>query len=268
MLYIVATPIGNLDDITLRALNILKNVKLILAENILHSKKLLQHYVINTKLESFNEHNEKNKIITIIDKLTTIDIALISDAGTPTISDPGYNLVKLAKANNIKVCPVPGVSAVITSLCASGLPSDSFSFFGFIPTKINHKVKFIRKLQYNHNTAICFESPKRILNTLQLMQDIFATDREICLAKELTKQFEKIITAPIANILNYLIVDDKHQKGEFVLLISPNKDNNANKQQLSIILPILKQELPAAKAAKIAAKITGLNKKYCYEQFL
>lgn len=268
MLYIVATPIGNLNDISFRAIEVLKNVDLILAEDTRHSKKLLQNYNIKTKMQAFHEHNEKLFAKKIIKQCKTLNIALISDAGTPLISDPGYVLVSLAKQNNIEVVPVPGASAIIAALSVAGLPSDSFSFFGFVPTKNSTKMQFINNLNSSKITSICYESPKRILATIGIMQKIFADDRLICLAKELTKNFETIITATADKLLDYLQSDEKHQRGEFVILVSPNLLDNDKTQQLTKILPILSQELPKSTAAKIAAKITGLNKKEIYEKLL
>jgi 16S rRNA (cytidine1402-2'-O)-methyltransferase len=265
-LYIVATPIGNLLDITLRAIEVLQTVNLILAEDTRHSKKLLEHHNINTKLMLLHEHNEIQVLDNILDLLQDRDLALISDAGTPLISDPGYKLVNFVKNNGVKVVPIPGANSVITALCSSGLPTNNFCFLGFIPTKQNDKLKFIAQLNLSNTTCICFESPKRILATVQMLADICDENRIVCLAKELTKNFETIITDKIAHIINYLEEDDKHQNGEFVLIISPNNNENKN-QKLAEVLPALK-DLPKSQAAKIAAKLTGLSKNICYEQLL
>lgn len=267
-LYIVATPIGNLNDMSLRGLEILSEVNLILAEDTRHSKKLLDNYNITTRLQAFHDHNEKQQSQNIIKLLQTNSIALISDAGTPLINDPGFGLVSLAKEHNIKVSPIPGSSSVIAALSASGMPSDKFCFLGFVPTKMEQKLKFVTTVGLNTTTSICFESPKRILKLITLMSEIFANDRQICIAKELTKKFETIIIGNTAKIIQYLESDSNHQNGEFVVLISPNNKVGDKEKLLGEILPILLKELSSSQAAKIAAKITGINKKYCYDKII
>jgi len=222
-LFIVATPIGNLNDITFRAVEILKSVDIILAENTRHSKKLLQHLNITKPIRAFHEHNEREKTKAIIDELHSgKSIALISDAGTPLISDPGYFLVVQAKKEGLRVVPIPGASALITALSASGLASDSFTFLGFLPSKKTARIKLLKSLLNQTETCIFYESPKRILATLTDMNAIFGDRREVCLAKELTKAFETIQTDSISNLIKYLNIDQSHQKGEFVILISAN----------------------------------------------
>ena len=268
-LFIVATPIGNLDDITFRAVEILKNVDIILAEDTRHSKKLLLHLDISKSISAFHEHNERDKTEAIIGELQSgKSIALISDAGTPLISDPGYFLVIKAKKEGLKVIPIPGPSALITALSASGLPSDSFTFLGFLPSKQTARLKLLKRLVSRSETIIFYESPKRILATLTDMQSIFGESREVCLAKELTKAFETIHTDSIPNLIKYLTTDQNHQKGEFVVLISANDkiDISEAETQLDSLLPILCNEMGASKAAKLAAKITGIDKKKCYKK--
>mgnify|MGYP003312910114 CR=1 FL=1 len=268
-LFIVATPIGNLDDITFRAVEVLKSVDIILAEDTRHSKKLLLHLDISKSISAFHEHNERDKTEAIIRELQSgKSIALISDAGTPLISDPGYFLVTQAKKEGLKVIPIPGPSALITALSASGLASDSFTFFGFLPSKQTARIKLLKSLVNRTETIIFYESPKRILATLTDMQSIFGESREVCLAKELTKAFETIHTDSIPNLIKYLTTDQNHQKGEFVILISANDkiDIVEAETQLDSLLPILCAEMGASKAAKIAAKITGIEKKQCYKR--
>ena len=219
-LFIVATPIGNLNDITFRAVEILKSVDIILAENTRHSKKLLQHLNITKPIRAFHEHNEREKTKAIIDELHSgKSIALISDAGTPLISDPGYFVVAQAKKEGLRVVPIPGASALITALSASGLASDSFTFLGFLPSKQTARIKLLKTLLNQTKTSIFYESPKRIFATLTDMHAIFGDSREVCLAKELTKVFETIQTDSIPNLIKYLSADDNNQKGEFVILI-------------------------------------------------
>ena len=268
-LFIVATPIGNLNDITLRAIEVLKNVDFILAEDTRHSKKLLSHLDISKPIRAFHEHNEREKTKAIISEIYSgKSIALISDAGTPLISDPGYFLVAQAKKGGLKVVPIPGPTALITALSASGLASDSFTFLGFLPSKQTARVKLLIGLVGRTETIIFYESPKRVLATLTDMQTIFGDSREVCLAKELTKAFETIHTGSIPNLIEYLTIDQNHQKGEFVILISAtNKIDLAEAEiQLDSLLPILCAEMGTSKAAKIAAKITGIDKNKCYKR--
>ena len=269
ILFIVATPIGNLDDISFRAVEILKSVDLVLAEDTRHSKKLLKHLNIAKPIRAFHEHNEREKMKAIIGELHSgKSIALISDAGTPLISDPGYFLVAQAKKECLRVVPIPGPSALITALSASGLASDSFTFLGFLPSKQTARVKLLKSLVSRAETSIFYESPKRILATLTDMHSIFGGSREVCLAKELTKLFETIQTDSIPNLIKYLNIDKSHQKGEFVILVSAidKIDRTEAETQLDSLLPILCAEMGASKAAKLAAKITGIDKKQCYKR--
>jgi len=268
-LFIVATPIGNLDDITFRAVETLKSVDLVLAEDTRHSQKILNHFNIKTLISAFHDYNEREKCNTVIDKLKQGDsIALISDAGTPLISDPGYILVSAAKKNSVNVVPIPGPSALITALSASGIPSDRFSFFGFLPSKQNARIKTLKTFASRPETIIVYESPKRIMATLTDMLFVFGEERKVCLAKELTKNFETILTTNIPNLIDYISADPGHQKGEFVLLISSTakKGQLELDQQLDRLLPVLCSEMGSSKAAKLAAKITGIDKKYCYQR--
>lgn len=269
ILFIVATPIGNLDDITFRAVEILKSIDIVLAEDTRHSKKLLNHLNIEKPIRAFHEHNEREKTKAIISELHSgKSVALISDAGTPLISDPGYYLVAQAKKEGLKVVPIPGASALIAALSASGLASDSFTFFGFLPSKKTARVKLLKSFVYRTETSIFYESPKRILATLIDMYSIFGDNRKVCLAKELTKAFETIQIDSIPNIIKYLKIDKSHQKGEFVILVSANDkiDIAEAEIQLDSLLPILCAEMSASKAAKLAAKITGIDKKKCYKK--
>jgi len=268
-LFIVATPIGNLDDITFRAVEILKSVDIVLAEDTRHSKKLLLHLDISKPMRAFHEHNEREKTQDIIDELHSgKSIALISDSGTPLISDPGYSLVAQAKKEGLRVIPIPGVSALITALSVSGLACDSFTFFGFLPSKKTARIKLLKTLLNETVTSIFYESPKRILATLSDMYVIFGSSRKVCLAKELTKVFETVQTDSIPNLIKYLSADENNQKGEFVILISANDkiDLAEAETQLDSLLPILCAEMGASKAAKLAAKITGIDKKKCYKK--
>ena len=269
ILFIVATPIGNLDDITFRAVEVLKSVDIVFAEDTRHSKKLLLHLDISKPIRAFHDHNEREKTKAIIGEIHSgKSIALISDAGTPLISDPGYFLVAQAKKECLRVVPIPGPSALITALSASGLASDRFTFLGFLPSKKTARVKLLKSLINRTETSIFYESPKRILATLTDMHRIFGDNREVCLAKELTKVFETIQTDSIPNLIKYLTFDQNNQKGEFVILISANDkiDIAEAETQLDSLLPILCAEMGASKAAKLAAKITGIDKNQCYKK--
>ncbi|WXU00496.1 MAG: Ribosomal RNA small subunit methyltransferase I [Catillopecten margaritatus gill symbiont] len=268
-LYIVATPIGNLDDISFRAIETLKTVDVILAEDTRHSKKLLSNYDINTPVRAFHEHNEVAKTTDVVaDLLAGKNIALISDAGTPLISDPGYVLVSKAKKAGVIVSPIPGASAIISAMSSSGIASNSFTFFGFLPSKTTARLKVIQSIAHINETAIFYESPKRILACAQDLLQVLGNERIVCFAKEISKSFETIKTNTLPKLIDYLTEDEAHQKGEFVILISGIDKNNIveGEAQLDKILPILLTEMGASKAAKLAAKITGIDKKYCYQR--
>jgi len=270
-LFIVSTPIGNLEDITYRAVDTLRNVDLILAEDTRHSAKLISHFQISKKLIAFHDHNEKSQYMKIIEKLNDgLNIALISDAGTPLINDPGFNLVRSAKQENINVVPIPGASSPIAALSASGLPADSFTFLGFVPTKDSDRINFLEKLKYSSGTSIFFESPSRILKTTKLIKEIFGSKRNVCLAKEISKIHETIITGDIDEIIHYLEESSDHQKGEFVVLVGGlnYKEIDEKLVLLNEIIPHLLKEMSASKAAKLAAKITSLDKDTCYKAII
>lgn len=266
-LYIVATPIGNLDDITLRAINTLKSVDLIAAEDTRHSGLLLQHLGIKAKLFSLHDHNEQEKSNILIEKLKYgLSIALISDAGTPLINDPGYHLVKACRENNIKVVPVPGACAAIAALCASGLPSDKFIYEGFLPAKAKARQDCLVKLLDEPRTMIFYESTHRLLDTLNDMQTIWGANKQIILAKELTKTWETIVSFKVNELINWLNEDTSRQKGEFVLIVQGHIkcDDDINPQAIST-LKLLQKELPLKKAAAITAEIYGLKKNQLYQ---
>jgi 16S rRNA (cytidine1402-2'-O)-methyltransferase len=269
ILYIVATPIGNLSDITIRAVEVLKKVDAVLAEDTRHTKKLFDHYEIDSPLIAFHEHNENEKVNYILAQIGSgKSLALVSDAGTPLISDPGYNLVLEAKKNGISVVPIPGPSALIAALSSSGIESNNFTFFGFLPSKQSARLRLLKTKKSLNETIVFYESPKRILAALMDMLEVFGEKRQVCLAKEITKSFETILNDNLVNLIEYLTSDSSHQKGEFVIIISPaNKlDLDEAQVQLEKILPILCAEMGASQAAKLAAKITGIDKKHCYKR--
>ena len=217
ILYICGTPIGNLGDITLRALKILKKVKLIAAEDTRHTKKLLNHYRINTKATSYFEYNKFKKAPYLVEILKNgQDIALVSDAGMPGISDPGYVLIDLALKSNIKIIPVPGVSALTTALVVSGLPTDKFVFEGFLPRKIKERKKYFKSIENEERTIIFYEAPHRLKRALKDMLDVLG-DRKIIIARELTKRYEEIIRGNLSQVITK--ISTKEVKGEITLVV-------------------------------------------------
>lgn len=217
ILYICGTPIGNLEDVTLRALKILKEVKLIAAEDTRHTKKLLIHYQINTKVTSYHEYNKFKKAPYLVEILKNgQDIALVSDAGMPGISDPGYVLINLALNNNIKIIPIPGVSALITALVVSGLPTDKFVFEGFLPRKIKERKRYFKSIENEERTIIFYEAPHRLKRALKDMLDVWG-ERKIVIARELTKKYEEIIRGNLSQVITE--INTKEIKGEITLVV-------------------------------------------------
>ncbi len=268
VLFIVSTPIGNLEDLSARALSTLTEVDYIAAEDTRHSKKLLAHFNINTPLKSYHDASSFKMTTYLIEQLAQgKNIALISDAGTPLISDPGYELVRLAHSQKISVRSVPGPCALIAALSISGLPTDQFLFIGFLPHKINKKKEQIEKLATFPSTWIAYESPHRILETLKLLKTCLGPTHPMVLVRELTKYFETTLTGSIAEILQQLTDDLKQQKGEFVILVQgkiveTGTELNADSIR---ILNLLCTELPLSRASSLASKITGLSKKTFYQ---
>ncbi len=269
-LYIVATPIGNLNDITLRAVEIFKKVDFIAAEDTRHSQKLMNHLGVNTRLLALHEHNEREKSQALINKVKEgLNIALVSDAGTPLISDPGYFLVKLAREQGVRVVPIPGVSAVVTALSVSGLPSDRFVFEGFLPAKSGAKQKRLEFFQFETRTVIFYESPHRVLDTIKTMKDVFGGERQLVMARELTKTFETIKGGALDSLCEWVEGDPNQQRGEFVLLLEGVDDlPDVSTVDQDKMLGLLLVELPIKKASKIVSEITGANKKELYQRAL
>jgi len=267
VLYIVATPIGNRSDITQRAIDILSDVDLIAAEDTRHSRHLLQNFNIKTKLWAYHDHNEMQQTPILIEKLQAgSNVALISDAGTPLLSDPGYRLVKAAHEANIKVSPLPGPCAAIAALSASGLPTDRFYFAGFPPAKSAARVHFYEQLCDETSTLIFYESSHRIENSLFDMSKVFGPERQAVLAREITKTFETIRKASLCDLLKWVSEDENQRKGEFVLIIQGNEDQaSENTVSLEQTLKILMEELPLKQAVKLAANLMGMKKNQVYK---
>jgi len=267
-LYVVATPIGNLSDISARAVEVLKQVDLIACEDTRHSSRLLNHLNIQKPLLSYHDHNETQQTQNLIGKLQAgQSIALISDAGTPLISDPGYQLVKQAHENNITVVPLPGPCALITALSASGLPSDRFTFEGFLPAKQQARVETLEKLRAETRTLIFYESTHRISASLQDMVKVFGADRRAVVARELTKAFETLRGDELANLSAWVKEDANQRKGEVVLLVRGAEavEQDEVRVEAEKVLAILLEELPVKQAAQLAAKITGGKKNALYQ---
>lgn len=266
---IVSTPIGNLKDITLRAIETLKSVDLILAEDTRIAKKLLNHFSINNTLESFNDKNEDLKSENLIKNLKEgKNIAIISDAGTPLISDPGFKLIRSAREENIKVTPIPGCTAVIAGLSASGISSDKFTFLGFLPrTKIKRR-KNLRQVVHKQETLIFFESVHRIESTITDMKELFGIERKAVLCKEITKIYESFIGNNFMEITDYIKKHQDKLKGEFTIIVEGNRELTIDLQKIDKILDILQSEMSSKDAIKICSIITGYKKSTIYKRLL
>lgn len=269
-LYIVATPIGNLSDISQRAIDILQHVAVIAAEDTRHSGHLLQHYSITTPTVSLHEHNEQQRSEALLLRLQQGEsVALISDAGTPLISDPGYRLVSLIREHNIPVVPVPGSCALIAALSASGLPSDSFAFEGFLPAKQGARQQVLQNLIAETRTLIFYESPRRLQASLQDMVTVFGEERRGCLARELTKLHETIMTKPLAELLDWVTNDSNQQRGECVVLIQgAAKQQESDEAEINRVLTVLLKELPTKRAAVVATSLLSVSKNKAYDMAL
>lgn len=272
VLYIVATPIGHLGDITTRALQVLKTVDCIAVEDTRHSQKLLHQYGIKKPLIALHEHNEREKAVKLLKSIQEgIHAALISDAGTPLISDPGYHLVHLAHQQGVRVVPIPGPCAVIAALSASGLPTDHFQFEGFLQAKSASRSKRLKRLAAETNTLVFFEAPHRIEKTLAEMVVIFGEKREGVVARELTKTFETIKAGVLEELLAWIKSDPHQQKGEFVIIVAGLRVEATNKTltpEAKYLLQVLLTELSAKQAVSLTAKITGVRKQLLYEYSL
>ena len=269
ILYIVATPIGNLQDITQRALDTFTQVDLIAAEDTRHSGLLLSHYGIKKPFFALHDHNEQEKAHILVEKLKQgSNIALISDAGTPLISDPGFHLVRQCREAGIRVVPLPGACAAITALCASGIASDRFCFEGFLPAKNKARKDKLENIAEEDRTLIFYESTHRILDTLEDMQSVLGGERYIVLAREITKTWETITGNTIKNLREWLLEDPNRTKGEMVLIVEgkPKSDNNEEISPQAVkALELIAEELPLKKAAAIVAELYGYKKNALYQ---
>jgi len=273
ILYIVATPIGNLADISLRALEVLKTVELIAAEDTRNSKVLLNHYSINTPMTAYHEHNEDSKSQYLIEKLQQGEsIALISDAGTPLINDPGYSLVERVKQAGIQVMPIPGACALIAALSASGIATDRFSFEGFAPRTSGARQALFESYQKKRSSLIFYESSHRIVKCFDDVAAVYEATHKISIARELTKTFETIVSGTVQEVHQRLVDDSNMQRGEFVVLIAgfdkkQHKADGLSDEDMALLTTLL-TECSLKTAVKLAVKITGQAKKELYKTAL
>lgn len=268
ILYIVATPIGNLQDITQRALAVLAQVDLIAAEDTRHSGLLLSHYGIKKPFFALHDHNEQQKADLLVEKLREgSNIALISDAGTPLISDPGFHLVRKCRTAGITVVPLPGACSAITALCASGIASDRFCFEGFLPAKSKARRDKLQNLEKEDRTLIFYESTHRILETLEDMESVLGADRYVVLAREITKTWETIYGDRVAALRQWLSEDPNRTKGEMVVIVEGYRQTEEETFSAEAVkaLGLIAQELPLKKAAAIVAELYGYKKNALYQ---
>ncbi|WP_288399224.1 16S rRNA (cytidine(1402)-2'-O)-methyltransferase [uncultured Acinetobacter sp.] len=269
-LFVVATPIGHLDDMTYRAIETLKSVSLVAAEDTRQSAQLFKHYNITTPLTACHDHNENHKINELIQRLKAGEnIALISDAGTPLISDPGFKLVRAAQEHKIRVVPVPGACAAVAALSAVGLPSDRFSFEGFLPSKSSQRMLQLEKLKDETQTLIFYEAPHRILDCVKDMMQVFGAERPVGFAREITKTFETIKKMSLGELVSFVEHDHNQQKGEIVLIVGGNPvEKDMEQEKLDQLLTRLLQDLSVKAASQLAADLTGIKKKIAYQRAL
>jgi 16S rRNA (cytidine1402-2'-O)-methyltransferase len=265
-LYIVATPIGNLEDMSFRAIRILKEVSLIAAEDTRTSRVLTQHFGIETPLTSYHEHNKITKLEQIFNTLEHSDVALISDAGTPGISDPGFELIQEAIKRGVPVVPIPGASAVITALIASGLPTDSFTYLGFLPKKQSARRELFQSLKNEKRTLVSYESPHRLADTLGLIAAVMGDTRQVCIAREMTKKFEEFWRGTALEAAKHY--GSENPKGEVTLLIAPAVAENGSWDKAKVLAE-LENRLEAGQALNQAAKeiaaLSGWKKSAVYD---
>jgi 16S rRNA (cytidine1402-2'-O)-methyltransferase len=273
ILYIVATPIGNLNDITLRAIDVLKQVDVIAAEDTRHSKKLLDHYGITTKLITVHDHNEDDRIDIVQQYLRKqLSVALISDAGTPLISDPGFRLVRAMQNNDFPVVSIPGPCAAIAALSISGLPTDRFLFVGFLPPKQQARKGALESLLHEAATLVFYESPKRIVDCVRDVLMVLGEQRTVSVAREITKTFETVKTASVSEVLDWLLENDNHRRGEFVLMVAGAPQDAVGSSAIDPsamrALTLAREYMPLKKACGLVSELTGLPKNALYEAAL
>ncbi len=270
-LFIVATPIGNLDDLSRRAEQVLASVDLVAAEDTRHSGRLLQHLGVSKAMWPLHDHNERARSDALLERIAGGEsVALISDAGTPLISDPGYVLVRAARQRGIRVVPVPGACAMVAALSAAGLPTDRFLFAGFLPAKAVARGKVLESLSREVATLVFYESPRRVVALLEDVRSALGAEREVVLARELTKAFETWYAGSVADVIEALHADAHSGKGEYVVMVSgaPSSGQGPVAVDGDRVLSLLIAELPLKKAVKVAAELTGLARNDLYQRAL
>lgn len=272
-LYVVATPIGNLDDLSPRAARTLASVDVVAAEDTRHSGRLLSHLGIQKRMVALHDHNEKDRTAGILTELQAgRDVALISDAGTPLISDPGYVLVREARAAGHRVSPIPGPCALVAALSVAGLPTDRFLYVGFLPAKRSGRRASLEVLSSEVATLVFYESPHRIMESVRDIADVLGSDREIVLGREITKTFETFYSGSVADVLAELERDPHGNRGEFVVMVrgaaAQAGSEEAATMDVDRMLRVLLAELPVKKVAKMASELTGLSKNELYQRAL
>lgn len=267
ILYVVATPIGNLADMVPRAVTVLQKVSLIACEDTRHSARLLQQFSIDTPCVAYHDHSNEQRLEKVLARLQQgDDVALISDAGTPLVSDPGFRLVRRAREDGVQVVPVPGACAFVAALSAAGLPSDRFIFEGFLPPKTGARQKHLQSLAAETRTLIFYEAPHRVLDCLQDMATVWGAAREVVVARELSKTFETIHGASLGELIPWMEADSNQQRGEFVLLVKGAEEAESEMDAKVIeTMKVLLAELPVKQAAAIGAKLTGMRKNELYQ---
>lgn len=270
ILCVVATPIGNMDDITLRAIETLREADVVAAEDTRHSRKLFERHQIQTPLLALHEHNESQKASLLVERMKAGDkVALISDAGTPLISDPGFRLVQEAAAAGIRVCPIPGPSAVTAALSVGALPTDRFVFEGFLPARNAARRARLEELHGESRTLVFFESSHRITATLGDLSQVFGPDRQAALCREMTKQFETVLRGRLDELIDTVAEDPMQEKGEFVMVVAGATRQYAAELAAGIeMAQALTEHLPASQAARVAAKLTGASRRQIYESLM
>ncbi|GAB3092884.1 16S rRNA (cytidine(1402)-2'-O)-methyltransferase [Aestuariicella hydrocarbonica] len=267
-LYVVATPIGNLGDMVPRAVEVLQTVDVIAAEDTRHSARLLDHFHISTPLVAYHDHTDEKQVEALIQRMKAgASIGLISDAGTPLVSDPGYRLVRRARQEGIRVVPVPGACAMVAALSASGLPSDRFSFEGFLPPKSGQRLNRLQPLAAEERTLIFYEAPHRIQDCLKDMATVFGAEREAVMAREITKTFETIKGGTLTQLVEFVAGDPNQRKGEMVVMVrgKPKAQDQGLDAEAERVMTILLQDLSVKQASQLGADITGLKKKVLYQ---